>query len=559
MAAPVQNTNDKGEGCVDPNTNFEQWLQSMKASASLISKMKQFGMDSMEMLEEIDATDKDELKNLANEMGLSTSERIKFQVVIKKVPRQTLNNVIYPEERKAILEMESTLKAIEQSMESIDDTKKKIASEGTKCAKLMTSIYDDIISKVVARRESLLVEFKRISDAKLADLDRAYEQMKSNSVIASSHISSCYVAVNKQVNLNTIDQRKDNILNVAQTVSKMDIMDTKNPLINCTFAFACDTRKIMKWISNAGLFVTMPVPILVSVTPTNSHGGANIKWKLNNVEDATRSKVNKIKVEWSTTEIKDDDNSDDVKVDWTHHKVINVNNINNDSHEMKVDLQRGSYVVRIQYMIHDTCSEYSNIKSVAINQFRNMKPAVQARFNFTTAWKTAATISENGTRVMSKGSGSKCRWVSVTSSTGWNSGKYSWKVKCNARKDHSCDGVGVCTNHAGANSYAELRTLGKSIYYYSGTPSIYKNGVDVKEVVQWKAGDIITVILDCDWWEITFLSNDTDLGTYDLDPNEKYYPALGMCGCAGYDFKLLLQSKQRRAERMYRHNLLSAF
>eukprot|EP01083_Nonionella_stella_P164437 544205_1 len=538
MAAPVQNTNDKGEGCVDPNTNFEQWLQSMKASASLISKMKQFGMDSMEMLEEIDATDKDELKNLANEMGLSTSERIKFQVVIKKVPRQTLNNVIYPEERKAILEMESTLKAIEQSMESIDDTKKKIASEGTKCAKLMTSIYDDIISKVVARRESLLVEFKRISDAKLADLDRAYEQMKSNSVIASSHISSCYVAVNKQVNLNTIDQRKDNILNVAQTVSKMDIVDAKNPLIkNYKIEFSCDTEKIIKWINNAGLFATVPVPILVSLKPTDSDDGANIKWKLDNVEDEMRNRVNKIKVEWSVTEIKDDDNYDDIKVDWTHHQVIDVNNINNDNNDMKVTLKKkGNYLFRMQCMIHDTGSEYSNVKSVII---KPETPVVQARFRFTTTSANGATISENGTRVESKGSG--CYWISVTSSTGWNTGKHSWKVKCNARYGHNCDSVGVCTNYAGAKNTVELKTLGKSIYYYSGTPSIYKNGVDVKEVVQWKAGDIITVILDCDWWEITFLSNNTDLGTYDLDPNEKYYPALGMCGCAGYDFKLLLQ------------------
>eukprot|EP01083_Nonionella_stella_P304768 1060486_1 len=412
-------------------------------------------------------------------------------------------------------------------MESIDDTKKKIASEGTKCAKLMTSIYDDIISKVVARRESLLVEFKRISDAKLADLDRAYEQMKSNSVIASSHISSCYVAVNKQVNLNTIDQRKDNILNVAQTVIKMDIVDAKNPLIkNYKIDFSCDTEKIIKWINNAGLFATIPVPILVSLKPTDAHDGANIKWKLDNVEDEMRNRVNKIKVEWSVTEIKDDDNYDDIKVDWTHHQVIDVNNVNNDSNEMKVDLKNkeGSYVFRMQCMIDDTGSEYSNIKSL------RLVGIVQAIFAFTTTGPTAATISENGTRVVSKNGG--CCWGCVTSSTGWNSGKYSWKVKCNSRMGDNHDAVGVCTNYAAAKQDVCVQNaLGKSIYYYFNR--IMKNGANVKMVTQWKAGDIITIILNCDLWKITFLLNDNDLGTYDLDPNEKYYPTLGMCGCPG--------------------------
>ena len=40
------------------------------------------------MLQQIDVNSKDELKELASEMGLTTTERLKFQLILKKVPKE---------------------------------------------------------------------------------------------------------------------------------------------------------------------------------------------------------------------------------------------------------------------------------------------------------------------------------------------------------------------------------------------------------------------------------------------------------------------------------------
>ena len=40
------------------------------------------------MLQQIDVNNKDELKELATEMNLTTTERLKFQLILKKVPKE---------------------------------------------------------------------------------------------------------------------------------------------------------------------------------------------------------------------------------------------------------------------------------------------------------------------------------------------------------------------------------------------------------------------------------------------------------------------------------------
>ena len=40
------------------------------------------------MLQQIDVNSKDELKELATEMNLTTTERLKFQLILKKVPKE---------------------------------------------------------------------------------------------------------------------------------------------------------------------------------------------------------------------------------------------------------------------------------------------------------------------------------------------------------------------------------------------------------------------------------------------------------------------------------------
>eukprot|EP01084_Bolivina_argentea_P249272 417208_1 len=531
MCAAVDGTNNNGEGKIDADNNFEEWLKSQKVSNSLITKIKEFGMDSIEMLREIDTNDAEQMKNIGNEMNLTSIERIKFKVIVKNIPRHKLNTVIDPKEREAILEMEKKLKAIKTSMTNLDGAKKEVQNETEKCCQLITATYEEIVNKVIARKEILLQEAKAISNKKFVSLEKAYEEMKANSVIATTHIDSCYEAINKRIDLTAIDQRKENILKVAKIVNVMNIIDKNNVLIkDCNIDFNCNVNTITDVINKSGNFLSVPCPILLAIE--NKFGKVKLKWKLQGVDEEVGNKINKLKVEWSDTEIKleDNNNFDELKVDWNFNKIFEVNNISNEQNETEIILKnKGNYLFRLQCMIDDTVSKVSNVKSISFDHI----------FRWTHTYTAEATLEENGTRVKSKTK--NCSWVSTTSSTGWNSGKYCWKIRLNdGYNDHRCDGVGVTTDYAGASKPVWLRDLGKSLWYSASGTCIYKGKTKAKTGVdRWNPGDIMTVMLDCDAWKITFHLNDKDLGTYELEPNQTYYPALNMCGCEGYDLQLI--------------------
>ena len=232
--------------------------------------------------------------------------------------------------------------------------------------------------------------------------------------------------INQKVDLNQLDQRKENVLNIANTVESMEVITSDDPLItDYQIPFNFDAQSIIKLINESGHFKAAPTPILETVTVDSSKGDVKIRWKLDNVQAETRNKVNRLKVEWSRCSVEskhqDDDNVDDAKVEW-NDKVIDVGDVRNDGNVVDIGkYEVGKYLVRAQCMTNDKASMYSNIKSFLITER-------QAIFKWTNKTKNGANITENGTRVTTNGSG---HWTAVTSSTGWNSGKWFWRIKLN--------------------------------------------------------------------------------------------------------------------------------
>eukprot|EP01084_Bolivina_argentea_P038707 71582_1 len=134
-------------------------------------------------------------------------------------------------------------------------------------------------------------------------------------------------------------------------------------------------------------------------------------------------------------------------------------------------------------MVDNKTSKYSNSKFIVIKE--------SAGFVFTHTVSNRATLSENGTRVVGTGVHGGSSVNSVCSSTGWNSGKHSWKIKCNSRSNkYHYDGVGVTTDYS---NKGWLYSGGKTLYYnvYTG-PNILKNSSSIKSVEKWKPNDVIT-------------------------------------------------------------------
>ena len=271
-----------------------------------------------------------------------------------------------------------------------------------------------------------------------------------------------------------MDQRKENVLNIATNVKNMDIITSDDPLItDYQIPFNIDAQSIIKLINEFGHFKAAPTPILETVTVDSSKGDVKIRWILDNVEAVKRNEVNRLKVEWSrcSAEYKhqDDDNVDDAKVEW-NEKVIDVGDVWNTGNVVDIGkYEVGKYLVRAQCMINDKASMYSNIKSFSITER-------QAIFKWTNSTNDWANITENGTRVTTNVSG---YWIAVTSSTGWNSGKWFWRIKLNKRSGGN-DGLGVTSDYQASSNSGYLWATNPSVVCYRGDNSITKNGSYIK-------------------------------------------------------------------------------
>ena len=323
--------------------------------------------------------------------------------------------------------------------------------------------------------------------------------------------------------MQALDERKQFILNQKKIVEEMKVIERDNPLItNSNIAFICDEQDVLDAVQECGQLMTVPVPILRC---RQSFGDVEVKWKLDDIARERPESPDKVKVEW--TETKTDD--------WKFEKVVDIFARSSEAGSIQVahhELDPGNYLFRARCIINDQMSKPSNIRSVSIAER-------QADFRWTNRTKNTIQFSENGTRVkMTTGGG--CNWRCVTSSTGWNSGKYIWRIRLNARECRY-DGVGVTGEYAGASTNGCLYSYARSICCYAGDRYVYMHGNKAigGPVKQWKPGDIMKVYLDCDAWKVAFILNGEHLKTIQLDVNRTYHPALSMCSCKGYDFKLL--------------------
>ncbi len=62
---------------------------------------------------------------------------------------------------------------------------------------------------------------------------------------------------------------------------------------------------------------------------------------------------------------------------------------------------------------------------------------------------------------------------------------------------------------------------------------------------EWKKGEIITILLDCDLWKVAFWQGEKKLGVLDILPNRIYYPGFVMFSLEKNEFKLFPLARNR--------------
>ena len=93
-----------------------------------------------------------------------------------------------------------------------------------------------------------------------------------------------------------------------------------------------------------------------------------------------------------------------------------------------------------------------------------------------------------------------------------------------------------------SNFYRNFRIKHNDIFCAFGSDgNLYHNDNRYPDQygIEWKTGDIMHLRIDCDQWTLTFYLNEQNLGTYNLTPDKKYYPAISMGEAKGYQLKIL--------------------
>ncbi len=180
--------------------------------------------------------------------------------------------------------------------------------------------------------------------------------------------------------------------------------------------------------------------------------------------------------------------------------------------------------------------EYSPISSPLSQRNNPQKQTLRASFGFDKANNPKSIkFSSNGTIVET--AGNFANGEAIVSTTGFNKGVNIWKIK--GITVHCCQGVGICTKTglvAGSEFFLNAKGLG-DVYGFDGdgrNEKLFKS-VDgtVKETYaqklgKWSDEESITVILDCEKWQV--IKDSTRLGDpIKISPNKTYYPTMGLC------------------------------
>ena len=122
------------------------------------------------------------------------------------------------------------------------------------------------------------------------------------------------------------------------------------------------------------------------------------------------------------------------------------------------------------------------------------------------------------------------KWVyfNVGSSFKMDHGQHSFSIKC--IKPNSLDAVGITSDlNSICNEHHIWYGKGKGYSYtYKGGGAISGLSPMVRSIKQWKKNDVLTVKIDCEFWNIAFYKNGRLMGkAVHIQPNLAYHAFLG--------------------------------
>ena len=143
----------------------------------------------------------------------------------------------------------------------------------------------------------------------------------------------------------------------------------------------------------------------------------------------------------------------------------------------------------------------------------------------------AHIIKNNGKSFETK---KEMKHLIVGCSNGFNTGIHSWTIKAMQGKGMNAIGItssiDICKTK---DVWIRHGSLKHEIFFLFGGGAIVsglssKTNIERWSLKNWKAGDLIKIVLDCDKWIIKYFINDEFIAENKITPNYTYYPVVGM-------------------------------
>eukprot|EP01084_Bolivina_argentea_P276504 471799_1 len=223
MATEVEGaaTYSEGEGH-DDNSDFMSWLKGKNVTQNMVNKLVNGGVDSIEMLK---AMQDEELNEVAKSLNLNVLEKARLKVLCSQIPDNDLQVTSDSAEREAMKKMNEKLKLIEESMTDIKNAKKNINYEIIQCKEIINKTIDNTICTLNKRREKLLNELNKIATKKTNEFNSKYKSLNTDLEASKNVVKTCSNMLRKPIDLNKVEERKTNILKMAQKVYNIDIIN----------------------------------------------------------------------------------------------------------------------------------------------------------------------------------------------------------------------------------------------------------------------------------------------------------------------------------------------
>eukprot|EP01084_Bolivina_argentea_P082681 149699_1 len=244
MAQQLEGTSNSGENELN---EFTEYLTSKGVSNITIQKLIQNELTTIALLRAIEH----DLDEVCKECGINVIQKVKLRKAMNDLNSNKI--IIDTQETKAMLQMESKLKSLQNSIITIDDTKQKIDKEIANHTEIIQSTFTEF-HELLNQREALLIEkLAHIGRDKKNKLQNLSTTTAQQSITSEKTLNSCRKKLNKSIEFDEIETRKKDILKIAEEFDNIKVVTKEDPEINDNkINLKLDKKLMVKTISSFG-------------------------------------------------------------------------------------------------------------------------------------------------------------------------------------------------------------------------------------------------------------------------------------------------------------------